>query len=72
MLNFAKQSILIASSAILLVIAISFVVQPIKAQFCTERWSGTYQTEYTMLGGCRLLVDGYWYPEDVVRIRKPN
>lgn len=35
---------------------------------CHVRWSGSgYDTEYSLLGGCRVQIDGKWMPEDAIR-----
>lgn len=36
---------------------------------CGARWSGTYETEWGMLTGCRVKINERWYPETVVRMR---
>lgn len=34
---------------------------------CSSRWSGTYQTEYGIMSGCRVKVDNKWMPERNLR-----
>ena len=37
------------------------------AKGCENRWEGTYQTDWSMLGGCRVKVGGKFLPEANVR-----
>lgn len=34
---------------------------------CESKWAGTYQTEFKVIGGCRVNVSGKWIPELSVR-----
>ena len=34
---------------------------------CENRWEGTYQTDWSMLGGCRVKVGDKFLPEANVR-----
>jgi hypothetical protein len=34
---------------------------------CSARWSGAYETEYSLTAGCRVNVDGKLFPEERVR-----
>ena len=37
------------------------------AKGCENRWDGTYQTDWSMLGGCRVKVGDKFLPEANVR-----
>lgn len=37
------------------------------AKGCESRWEGTYQTDWSMLGGCRVKVGDKFLPEANVR-----
>ena len=39
----------------------------LEAKGCENRWEGTYQTDWSMLGGCRVKVDDKFLPEANVR-----
>ncbi len=47
-------------------IATPFIASAIDAQICRYRWSG-FTTEYSMLSGCKVEIDGKFVPEDRVR-----
>lgn len=34
---------------------------------CDERWQGTYESKYKVLGGCRVNIDGKFIPENAVK-----
>jgi hypothetical protein len=34
---------------------------------CDGRWQGTYESEYKVLGGCRVNIDGKFIPENAVK-----
>ena len=42
------------------------IASAIDAQVCRYRWSG-FTTEYSMLSGCKVEIDGKFVPEDRVR-----
>ncbi len=39
----------------------------VSAATCHFRWSGTYQTQFGLIAGCRVNINGKWIPEDRVR-----
>jgi hypothetical protein len=39
---------------------------------CPRRWAGTYETEFSAFGGCRVKVDGKWWPESRYRYVEIN
>ena len=47
-------------------IATTFIAHAIAAQVCSYRWSG-FTTQYSMLFGCKVEIDGKFVPEDRVR-----
>ena len=47
-------------------IATPFIASAIDAQVCSYRWSG-FATQYSMLSGCKVEIDGKFVPEDRVR-----
>lgn len=48
-------------------VALIGLVWAANAWTCSARWSGTYETDYGLMSGCRVLVDGKMFPEDRVR-----
>lgn len=59
-----KQIVIILIAAMLLVIPVSSFID---AQVCAYRWSD-FNTEYSLLSGCKVEIDGRFVPEDMVRI----
>lgn len=35
---------------------------------CSTRWDGIHPTQYKVMGGCRVNVNGQWLPERVLRV----
>ena len=59
----------IISGVIFLAIAAIFLggVILLTAKGCESRWEGTYQTDWSILGGCRVKVSDKFLPEANVR-----
>lgn len=34
---------------------------------CEAKWEGTYETQYSFSGGCRVKINGKWVPSSNVR-----
>ena len=51
--------------AIAAILAAGLIV--LNAKGCESRWAGTYQTDWSMLGGCRVKVGDKFLPEANVR-----
>ena len=51
--------------AIAAILAAGLIV--LNAKGCESRWEGTYQTDWSMLGGCRVKVGDKFLPEANVR-----
>ena len=51
--------------AIAAILACGLIVLNVKG--CENRWEGTYQTDWSMLGGCRVKVGDKFLPEANVR-----
>ena len=63
-MNEEQKTILIAS--ILTGIVLGGMIF-LTAKGCENRWEGTYQTDWSMLGGCRVKVGDKFLPEANVR-----
>ena len=63
-MNEEQKTILIAS--ILTGIALGGLIF-LTVKSCESRWAGTYQTDWSMLGGCRVKVGDKFLPEANVR-----
>ena len=63
-MNEEQKTILIAS--ILTGIFLGGVIL-LTAKGCENRWEGTYQTDWSILGGCRVKVGDKFLPEANVR-----
>lgn len=57
--------ILITAVPFLIVDSIAYVVASYQ---CEWRWSGAYQSEYTIFSGCRVKINDKWLPDSVVRV----
>ena len=59
----------IISAVILLAftVVVAGCVILLDAKGCESRWEGTYQTDWSMLGGCRVKVGDKFLPEANVR-----
>ena len=51
--------------AIAAILAAGLIFLTVKS--CESRWAGTYQTDWSMLGGCRVKVGDKFLPEANVR-----
>ena len=63
-MNEEQITILIASILMGIVLG-GLIVLSVKG--CESRWAGTYQTDWSVLGGCRVKVGDKFLPEANVR-----
>lgn len=63
-MNEEQITILIASILIGIVLGGMIILT---AKGCESRWEGTYQTDWSVLGGCRVKVGDKFLPEANVR-----
>ena len=63
-MNEEQKTILIASILTGIVLG-GLIFLTVKG--CDSRWEGTYQTDWSMLGGCRVKVGDKFLPEANVR-----
>lgn len=69
--DWAYQHQVVATVVVLFVYAVGIIAlaTTLDRLSCTNRWDGIYQSQYKVLGGCRVNVDGRWLPESVIRVK---
>ena len=70
--NWMNQNPEIATAVILtaFIVGLITLVITLDRLGCANRWDGIYQSQYNVLGGCRVNVEGHWLPESVIRMVK--
>ena len=70
--DWAYQHQVVATVVVLFVYAVGIITLATNLDrlSCTNRWDGVYQSQYKVLGGCRVNIEGHWLPENVIRVVK--
>lgn len=63
-----RELILILVSVSVLCVGAGFGAYNIERAQCHGKWSGHGETEFSFVTGCRVKIDGKWWPSGAIKL----